>query len=77
MFEFGLADIDPKTTEIDVAFKKMFVVLNVAGDEKLVKSYKNGELQNYQSEIRFLVNDSHEGRMIMDGLKYIHDRCQD
>ena len=62
---------------VDVSFKKMFVGLKVAGDEKLIKSYKNGELQNYQSDLRFLVDDAFEGRMLIDGIRYLYDLCQD
>ncbi len=77
VFEFNLSDIDSQAMAIEVSFKKMFVVLHASGDEKLIKSYRNGELQNYQDAMRFLVEDAHKGRMVIDGLKYLYSLCQD
>jgi hypothetical protein len=57
IYEFGLADIDAKYSEITISSKNLSVTLVTKGKEKIIKPYKNGESGNFINSVEMNVDD--------------------
>lgn len=67
--EFNLADIDPYTVRQETQKDIILVVLTVKNKQKLVKNYKNNEVQAYENEVQLHVKDVDRAREVVDLIK--------
>src|SRR6185295_2544692 len=67
--EFNFADIDPYTVRQETQKDIILVVLTVKNKQKLVKNYKNNEVQSYDNEVQLHVKDVDHAREIVDIVK--------
>jgi len=67
--EFNFADIDPYTVRQETQKDIILVVLTVKNKQKLVKNYKNNEVQAYDNEVQLHVKDVDRAREVIDIIK--------
>jgi hypothetical protein len=67
--EFNLADIDPYTVRQETQKDIILVVLTVKNKQKLVKNYKNNDVQAYDNEVQLHVKDVDRAREVIDIIK--------
>jgi hypothetical protein len=67
--EFNLADIDPYTVRQETQKDIILVVLTAKNKQKLVKNYKNNEVQAYDNEVELHVKDVDKAREVVDIIK--------
>ena len=67
--EFNLADIDAYTVRQETQKDIILVVLTVKNKQKLVKNYKNNEVQAYDNEVQLHVKDVDRAREVVDMIK--------
>src|SRR6267154_2083307 len=67
--EFNLADIDPYTVRQETQKDIILVVLTAKNKQKLVKNYKNNEVQAYDNEVKLHVKDVDRAREVVDLIK--------
>lgn len=68
-YEFNLSDIDPYAVREHTQKDKISTVLAVRGKQKLVKVYKNEEVQPYANEVSILAQDIENARAISEAMK--------
>lgn len=68
-YEFNLADIDPYAVREDTKKDRISVVMAVRNKQKLVKVYKNEEVQPYTDEVSILAKDIENARAISEAVK--------
>lgn len=69
--EFKLKDINPKSVKMKVSGKKVMVEFATNYQEKIIKTYKNGEIKSYTNKVVILCNSIENGRKIAGILKGI------
>lgn len=72
--EFKLSDINPKKVVMKVSGKKVMVEAETNYQEKIIKTYKNGEIKNYTNTIMIFSNSIENGRKIVEILKKLTAR---
>jgi hypothetical protein len=73
--EFNLADLDPNAVEFSVSGKEISITLNCKGKQKLMKPYKNGEVQNFTSSFKVYASDVMEARGIQEAFRSMAGLC--
>lgn len=68
-YEFNLSDIDPYAVREHTQKDKISTILAVRGKQKLVKVYKNEEVQSYTNEVSILATDIENARAISEAIK--------
>jgi hypothetical protein len=68
-YEFNLSDIDPYAVREQTQKDIINVVLAVRNKQKLVKVYKNEEVQPYDDQVSFISKDIENARAISDVVK--------
>lgn len=68
-YEFNLADIDPYAVREETKKDAIYSVLAVRNKQKLVKVYKNNEVQSYTDEVLMIAKDIENARAITDFIK--------
>jgi len=69
LYEFNVADIDPYAVREQTQKDLITVTLAVRNKQKLVKVYKNGEVQSYQEQALIHANDIDNARRISEIIK--------
>ncbi len=69
IYEFNLSDINPNSLEYDISGKKLSVNLVTNYNTKVIKIYKDGEIQSYASQMNIHVSDIESARNILLALK--------
>ncbi|KJD36468.1 hypothetical protein PW52_04755 [Tamlana sedimentorum] len=69
IFEFGLADINPKNISIATAGKSALVELNTNHLEKIIKTYEDGNIKSYSYKLAIQATDIENARNIAALLK--------
>ena len=69
IYEFNLSDINPNSLGYDISGKKLSVDLITNYNSKVIKIYKNGEIQNYSNQMNIYVADIEIARNIILALK--------
>ncbi|KJD33848.1 hypothetical protein PK35_03635 [Tamlana nanhaiensis] len=69
IFEFGLADINPKNIAIVTAGKAAMVELNTNHLEKIIKTYEDGNIKSYSFKLAIQATDIENARNIAALLK--------
>jgi len=72
--EFNLNDINPKSLEIAVSGKKVMVNLATNYQEKIIKTYANGEIKNYTNKVTIFCADIENARKIKDIIATLTDK---
>lgn len=69
--EFSIADINWKNIDIKVSGKRVWVAIRTKGSKKVIKTYEEGEVENYQKEMEIEALDIENARSIIKALKKI------
>lgn len=69
--EFKLTDMSPSSVKMKVSGKKVMVELATNYQEKIVKTYKNGEIKSYTNKVTVFCNSIENGRKIVSVLREI------
>ena len=69
VYEFNVADIDPYAIREQTQKDLITVALAVRSKQKLVKVYKNGEVQSYEEQVRIYAKDIDNARRIGEIIK--------
>lgn len=69
LFEFGLADINAQTIEIEVRGKWLYVVMETNFKAKILKAYKDGKVLPYTNKVELAINDVDAARNVVSALK--------
>ena len=75
-YEFNFQDIDLPKIQFDTKGTQAFVALEVRGKNKLIKTYKDGEVDKYVYEMQILAKDIEEARMLASALKLKTESCE-
>jgi len=76
LYELNLGYLYPDQIKLDVKGKDLFIEAFTRGKQKLIKSYKNSELQNYSTSIIFQVDDVLAGLKLEIALKMLAKDCE-
>ena len=68
LYEVNLSDLNPKSVKMKVSGKKIIVEIATKHMEKLIKYYKDGKIQSYQTKINILAPDIETARKIKRAL---------
>ena len=68
-YEFNLADIDPYAVKQETQKDVIMVSLTVRNKQKLIKVYKNNEVQSYDEQVKIRAKDVDNAREIVDVIK--------
>lgn len=68
-YEFNLADIDPYAVKQETQKDVIMVSLTVRNKQKLIKVYKNNEVQSYDEQVKIRAKDIDNARAIVDAIK--------
>jgi hypothetical protein len=68
-YEFNLADIDPYAVREQTQKDAIYAVLAVRNKQKLIKVYKNEEVQAYDEQLSIITKDIESARAITDLVK--------
>ena len=69
LYEVNLSDLNPKSVKMKVNGKKIDVEISTNHMEKLIKYYKDGKIQTYQTKISIPAPDIETARKIKRALK--------
>ncbi len=69
LYEVNLSDLNPKSVTIKVSGKKIHVEIATNHIEKLIKYYKDGKIQSYQTKINIPAPDIETARKIKRALQ--------
>lgn len=64
IYEFNLKDIDPNSVKIETSRKNVRTVANTYFQEKIIKSYKDGNIGNYENRLEIEANDIENARKL-------------
>lgn len=76
LYEFNLGYLYPEQLKLKVKGKELFIELITRGKQKLIKYYKNNELQNYTNTLSLQINDVMAGLRLEIALKMLADDCE-
>lgn len=68
-YEFNLADIDPYAVKQETQKDVIMVSLTVRNKQRLIKVYKNNEVQSYDEQVKLRAKDVDNARGIVDAIK--------
>src|SRR5687767_4896512 len=68
-YEFNLADIDPYAVKQETQKDVIMVSLTVRNKQKLIKVYKNNEVQSYDEQVKLRAKDVDNAREMVDAIK--------
>ncbi|GJM29006.1 MAG: hypothetical protein DHS20C17_16410 [Cyclobacteriaceae bacterium] len=75
-YEFNFQDIDLHKIQFDTRGSQAFVALEVRGGNKLIQTYKDGEMDKYVDELQILTKDIEQARMLVTALKLKAESCE-
>lgn len=75
VYEFNLSDINAEGIKLEISGKEMRVKLETKGKQKLIKPYKNGDVQNFTSDMVIYADDVAVARNMINAFKAIAKRC--
>ena len=68
-FEFNLADLDAYTIREETKGDVIYLVATANNKQKLIKTYKNGEVGNYSYELNIITKNVDNARLLIDEIK--------
>ncbi len=71
LYEFNPGYLSPEQIKLNVKGKELFIEVFTREKQKLIKSYKNNELQNYTNTLQMQVNDVLAGMRLEIALKML------
>lgn len=69
IYEFNLSDINPNTVKYDISGKELSISISTNYNSKVIKTYEDGEIKNYENQINIYVPDIEIARNIILALK--------
>ncbi len=76
VYEFILTDIDPSNSGIVVSSGKLYVNFITRGKQKLIKTYKNGEVGNFIYDFDLVVDDVLVAKNMLGAFATLSDICK-
>ena len=76
IYEFNFGNLNAQLLETKVTGKKMTVDIMTSGKQKLIKNYKDGELQNYGYALEIVVADSRKAKNVISALQFLKKKCE-
>jgi hypothetical protein len=76
IFEFNLSDMNKLIVDYKISGKNVAVILVCKNREKLIKVYKNGEQQSFNSYVELAVDDVDTALNLVDALKATIGNCE-
>jgi hypothetical protein len=76
IFEFNLSDMNKLIADYKISGKNVVVILVCKNREKLIKVYKNGEQQSFNSDVELAVDDVDTALNLVDALKATIGACE-
>ncbi|MEP3388303.1 MAG: hypothetical protein ABJO02_08965 [Reichenbachiella sp.] len=68
IYEVNFADLNERNIDFDISGRSISVVVETNFKEKIIKFYKDGEIQNYEDEFTIHANNVEESRNLIRGL---------
>jgi len=69
IYEFNLSDLNANSLEYDISGKELSINLLANYNTKVIKLYKDGEIQSYASQMNIYVSDIESARNLLLALK--------
>jgi hypothetical protein len=76
IYEFTLSDMNKSTVDLKVSGKNVEVAISCKNKEKLVKVYKNGVQQAWETEAKAEANDVQTAKNIVEAFKSAITQCE-
>jgi hypothetical protein len=76
IFEFMASDIDPAESDISVYSDKLYITPVTKGKQKLVKTYKNGEVGNFVYDFDLYVDDVLVAKKMLGAVLTLSNACK-
>jgi hypothetical protein len=76
IFEFGLSDMNKMMVDYKISGKNVLITMTCKNKEKLVKAYKNGAQQAYDSDVEILEDDIETAKNIAEALRSAIIQCE-
>ncbi|SMD32635.1 hypothetical protein SAMN04488029_0985 [Reichenbachiella faecimaris] len=68
IYELNFADLNERNIDFDISGRSISVILETNFKEKIIKFYKDGEIQNYEEEFTIHANNVEESRNLISAL---------
>lgn len=68
IYELNFADLNERNIDFDISGRSISVVVETNFKEKIIKFYKDGEIQNYEDEFTIHANNVEESRNLIKAL---------
>lgn len=68
IYEVNFADLNERNIDFNISGRSISVVVETNFKEKIIKFYKDGEIQNYEDEFTIHANNVEESRNLIRGL---------
>lgn len=68
IYELNFADLNERNIDFDISGRSISVVVETNFKEKIIKFYKDGEIQNYEDEFTIHANNVEESRNLIRAL---------
>ncbi|WP_420579891.1 hypothetical protein [Reichenbachiella sp.] len=68
IYELNFADLNERNIDFDISGRSISVVVETNFKEKIIKYYKDGEIQNYEDEFTIHANNVEESRNLIKAL---------
>jgi hypothetical protein len=76
IFEFMASDIDPAESDISVYSDKLYITPVTKGKQKLVKTYKNGEVGNFVYDFDLYTYDVLVAKKMLGAVSTLSNACK-
>ena len=71
IYEFNFTDLNPESIQFDISSKNIKIPFETKFKEDIIKHYKNGEIENYQSGFELRMTDIEKARKVISAFKHI------
>lgn len=75
-YEFNFLDIDVHKIQFNTKGNQAIVILEVRGRNKLIKTYKDGEMNKYVYQFQILAQDIEQARILVSAFKLKTESCE-
>jgi hypothetical protein len=76
IYEFLIEDLNPKDVDLDVSRSELFIVLSTNRNEKLIKTFENGEPGDYENEVRIRMKGPKSAMVAKNTWEKVIENCQ-
>ncbi|MEM9672150.1 MAG: hypothetical protein AAF992_06115 [Bacteroidota bacterium] len=76
VFEWNMADINPRRIAFDTKSSNVMVTLTTTAERDLVREIEDGEVEGYENEVELLANTIEEARALVSAFKLLAESCK-